>query len=227
MELKKGLDEIIIVAMGPSWYQCPKEKPYNSEIWGVNTMYRNRDLDRIFIMHDIKYDILTQDRDFVDSINTKGMPVYTAGDYPPIKNNIPYPTEEVIQYFGVGFFLNVMGWMLALAIMQKPKRITLYGVDMRSDSGDEYRLGERGCIEFWLGMAMGKGIDIGLPQESFLLKRVMRGNFYGYHFRKNPKGLDELIPVAIKRQYQRFKLLPIDATGKTVEEDALGVTLKG
>ena len=204
--------------MGPTWYQCPAEAPENSEIWGVNTMYRNRDCDRIFIMHDIKHDLMVQDRDFFETVNAKGIPVITAGDYPPLENNFVYPAEEVIEFFGVAFFLNVMAWMLAYAIMCNPKRITVYGCDMRSDSGDEYRLGERGCVEYWLGVAMGKGIDIGLPQESFLLKRIMRGNFYGYHLRKTGKGLDELIPTATKRQYSKYMMVPMDDDGNPIND---------
>lgn len=214
----KKLDEIIICAMGPTWYQCPAEAPPNSEIWGVNTMYRNRKLDKIFIMHDIKHDLMVQDRDFFETVNSLGIPVVTAGDYSALKNNIIYPAEEVIEYFGVAFFLNVMSWMIAYAIMLEPKRLSLYGCDMRSDSGDEYRLGERGCVEFWLGVAMGKGIDLGLPQESFLLKRIMRGNFYGYHLRKTGKGLDELIPTATKRQYSKYMMVPLDDEGKPIND---------
>lgn len=220
------LEEIIICAMGPTWYQCPAEAPPNSEIWGVNTMYRNRKCDRIFIMHDIKHDLMVQDRDFFQTVNELNLPVITAGDYPPIKNNFVYPAEEVIEHFGCAFFLNVMAWMMAYAIMMEPKRITLYGCDMRSDSGDEYRLGERGCVEFWCGMAMGKGIDLGLPQESFLLKRIMRGNFYGYHLRQNPKGLDELIPTAVKRQYSRYKMVPLNDDGSEID-DATMITMFG
>jgi len=220
------LEEIIICAMGPTWYQCPTEAPPNSEIWGVNTMYRNRKLDRIFIMHDIKHDLMVQDRDFFKTANELKIPVVTSGDYAGFDNNFVFPAEDVVDHFGVAYFLNVMSWMIAYAIMMEPKRISLYGCDMRSDSGDEYRLGERGCVEYWLGMAMGRGIDLGLPQESFLLKRVMRGNFYGYYLRKKAKGLDELIPDATKRKYRNYMLIPTEDDGTPID-DVTPITMQG
>ncbi len=186
---KLKLNEIAILAMGPTWSQCP-ETLENGEIWATNTMYMNHHVDRIFLMHDVKHDILVQDKDIVENINKLGVPFYTAGEYASFKTNIAYPVEEIIDYFGVAYFLNVIAWMMAYAIYCKPKRINLYGVDMRGDAGGEYNIGERGCIEFWIGRALGDKIEVGIPEESFLLKRTMRGNFYGYRFRKNPNGLD-------------------------------------
>ena len=201
----KQLDEIIILALGPTWYKCPEKAPENTEIWGVNTMYRNRDVDRIFIMHDLKHDLCLMDKDFIPTVNKLGVPIYTAGDYPVFDNNIVYPIEDVIKEFNVGFFLNVMCYMIAIAIMEKPKKISLYGTDMRSDAGVEYRVNEKGAIEFWLGVATGRGIDLSIPEESYLLKRMMAGSFYGYVPRKAPNGLYYFIPENKRRDLKNFK----------------------
>lgn len=221
---KLDIEEIVILAMGPTWYQCP-EKIENGEVWCVNTMYRNHHADRIFLMHDIRHDILVQDKDIRENINKLNVPFYTAGRYPDFKSNIPYPAEEIVEYFGVAYFLNVIAWVLAYAIYCEPKRISLYGVDMRSDAGVEYDVGERSCVEFWIGMALGRGIEVSIPEEAFLLKSVMRGNFYGYKFRHNPNGLDQLIPENTKRQYTRYKLIPLNDDGSEINDPA-AVTLK-
>jgi len=87
--------------------------------------------------------------------------------------------EKVIEEFGVAFFTNNISYMIPLAIMQGPKNIFLFGVDMYFGTKGEYMRNEKGCIEFWLGVATGRKIQIHLPAESTLLKRKGRSNFYG------------------------------------------------
>ena len=49
-EFKKGLDEIIILAQGPSWYEAPQKTPKDAEIWGSNIIYREgNEVDRLFV----------------------------------------------------------------------------------------------------------------------------------------------------------------------------------
>jgi len=212
------LDNVIILALGPSWYKCPEKVGENEEIWCVNTMYRNRPADRIFIMHDLRHDILLMDKDFIHNVNQLDVPVYTAGDYPAFKNNVEYPIEEVIKEFNVAFFLNVMCYMIALAIKEGAKKITMFGSDMRSEAGHEYRMNEKGSVEFWLGVAIGRDIAVALPEESYLLKRTMTGNFYGYTPRQEPNGLLYLIPENIRRDHHSFRLTPLDRDGNDLKE---------
>lgn len=216
----KQLDEIIILSMGPSWFMCPQQAPEGSELWAINTMYRSdKKIDKLFIMHDIRRDILFQDKNFVDAVNASGLPVYTAGLYPSLTNNVEYPIEDVLKEFGTGFFLNTVSWMLPYAIMHKPKKIFLFGCDMRPDSGREHYTNEKGCIEFWCGVAVGRGIEVVIPEESYICKRVMTGNFYGYHPSPQTiqkKGLWQLIPDGKQKEYNRFKMIPIDKDGNQI-----------
>lgn len=220
----KELDEVIILSMGPSWFMCPQEAPENSEIWSINTMYRSdKKIDKLFIMHDIRRDILFQDKMFVDAVNDTKLPVYTAGKYPSLNNNIEYPVEDVLKEFKTGFFLNAVCWMLPYAIMHKPKKIRLFGCDMRPDTGLEHHTNEKGCVEFWCGVAIGRGIDIVVPEESYICKRVLTGNFYGY--RPSPqaiekKGLWQLIPDGKQKDHRLFNLTPIDNEGNKTGEPA-------
>jgi hypothetical protein len=211
-------EHVHILALGPSWYKCPEEKVEGEEIWAVNTMYRNRPADRVYIMHDLRHDILLMDKDFVHNVNQMDIPVYTAGDYPSFKNNVVYPIEDVLNEFRVAFFLNVMCYMIAHAIMEGVKKISLWGTDMRSDAGHEYRINEKGAVEFWLGVAIGRGVEIAIPEESYLLKRIMTGNFYGYTPRQAPDGLLYLIPENIRREHHHFRLTPLDRDGNDLKE---------
>ena len=222
----KRLENVNILALGPSWFKCPETHGDDEETWGVNTMYRNRKVDRIFIMHDLRHDILLMDKDFIESVNKADCPIYTAGDYPVFDKNVVYPIERVIDEFKVCFFLNVICYMIAFAIMEKVKKITLFGCDMRTDSGEEYRVNEKGAVEFWLGVAIGRGIDIAMPEESYLLKRMMTSNSYGYIPRQEPNGLVYMIPENIRRDFRYYKLTPLTGDGEELKEYAVTTELK-
>ena len=223
---RKQLSNVNILGLGPSWFKCPETTEENEEIWGINTMYRNRNVDRIFIMHDLREDILLMDKDFIEAANRTGCPVYTAGDYPVFANNVVYPIEKIIEEFKICFFLNVICYMIAIAIMEKVKKISLYGCDMRTDAGEEYKTNEKGAVECWLGVAIGRGIEVAMPEESFLLKRMMTSSSYGYIPRKDPNGLVYMIPANVRRDIKYYKLIPLDTQGNELREYAVTTQLK-
>jgi hypothetical protein len=207
-----------ILGLGPTWYKCPEEVPDDTEIWGANTMYRSRNCHRIFIMHDLRHDIMLMDKDFVKNANATGAPVYTAGDYPVFTNNVVFPVEKMVEEFRVAFNLNVMTYMLALAIMEDARKISLWGCDCRTDTGYEYRINEKGSMEFWIGVGVGRGIEFSLPEESYILKRVMSGGLYGYVPKVAPNGLWYAFPENIQRAHRNYKLTPLDSKGEEMPE---------
>jgi hypothetical protein len=72
------------------------------------------------------------------------------------------------------YFTNSISYMLAMAIDEGYQVIHVYGVDMAQDT--EYGTQRPSC-EFFLGVAVGRGIQIYVPKTSDLLKvRWM----YGY-----------------------------------------------
>jgi len=180
MELVKGLDNIFILGRGQSLGFCPVKKPEKTEYWGCNNIYKAREVDRLFIMHDVYVTQYNRKTEIIKEVNEKGFPVYTLGKYDDLKNNIPYPMEEVIKEFGIAYFLTNISYMLALAIMQRPKDLYLFGVDMDFGTAKEYMQNEKGCLEFWLGMATGKKIRFHLSRGSTLMRRKGRGNYYGF-----------------------------------------------
>ncbi|MBA7574392.1 hypothetical protein ES708_16198 [subsurface metagenome] len=179
MELVKELDNIFILGRGQSLGFCPVKEPDKSEYWGCNNIYKAREVDRLFIMHDVYVTQYNRGTKIIEEANEKGFPVYTLGKYEELKNNIPYPIKEVIKEFNIAYFLTNISYMLALAIMQKPKDLYLFGVDMDFGTGREYMQNEKGCLEFWLGMAIGRKIQFHLSKGSTLVRRKGRGNYYG------------------------------------------------
>ena len=62
----------------------------------------------------------------------------------------------------------------ALAMHEEFSEIALYGIDLIV--GTEYSE-QKACLEFWLGMAHARGINVRIPTASALLKQSHR---YGY-----------------------------------------------
>lgn len=79
-----------------------------------------------------------------------------------------YPFERVSPHY----FDSSMSYMLALAISENPKRIGLWGINMSDEYGHQ-----RSNMEFWLGYAKGKGIEILISDDSPLLKNKVNYGF--------------------------------------------------
>jgi hypothetical protein len=178
------MKRIVIIAGGPSQYKCP-DTIEDGEIWGINSLavgYKTIKLDRIFLLHDVLMEILFRNHNFIGKLNAMGVPIYTAGPAPIFDNNVEFPITKVVNAFKIGFFLNTIAYMIAYAIMQKPEEIHLYGVDMRPDAENESLTQQKGCIEFWCGVATGRNIHVFTPPESYVMKRTMVSNWYEYLF---------------------------------------------
>lgn len=178
-EFVKELDNIFILGRGQSLGRCPAQKPEKSEFWGCNNVYRARQLDRLFLKTDIYLLSNRLEKEILKHVNENDIPIYTLGAYPEIKNNFRIPVEEIIKEFKTSFLINTASYMLALAIMQKPKNIYLAGIDMEWGTNNEYLRNEKGCVEYWLGVCKGRGIKFVLAEESTLLKRRGFSNYYG------------------------------------------------
>lgn len=179
MVLVQGLDNIFILGRGQSLGFCPVKKPEKSEFWGCNNVYKAREVDRLFIMHDVYVTQYNRKTKIIEEANEKGFPVYTLGKYADLKNNVQYSIQEVIKEFGIAYFLTNISYMLALAIMQKPKNLFLFGVDLDLGTAKEYMQNEKANIEYWLGQATGRNIQYFISKGSTLFKRKGRNNYYG------------------------------------------------
>jgi len=213
IEFVKDLDKIIILAQGPSWYQCPDLVPGRGgvEIWGSNVIYRDHAVDRLFFAHDVKSHFFDDDMDLFENLNKLGIPIYTTGVYKHLVNNVQIPVTEILEEFKVGFFLNVIAWMQATAILQNPKTIDMYGVDMRPDADTEYLVNQKGTNEFWCGVAMGRGIKLKNTKESYVMKIKQEGRFPGFRPKVPQKGLATLIPKQDRSIFglRNYAILPV------------------
>lgn len=108
------------------------------------------------------------------------VPIYMQQRYPDIPASMKYPFAQVIHQFRP-YFTNHVAWMIALALTEGVTHIGLYGCHYDSDS--EYGV-QRGCAEYWCGVAEGRGVQVVIPPECNLLN--FPPQLYGYE--SHPDG---------------------------------------
>ncbi len=157
----------------------------DTEYWILNDMYDIvPKFDRLFDIHDdenLKNRIARRsDLNHFEELKKIKKPIYLQREW----NEIPYSKKYPLDIIKKEFHIPAMGdkifmtcsvcFMLALAILQGFKEISLYGIDQAID--DEYAVELPGVL-YWLGIAFGKGIKINISESSPLLKSYF---VYGY-----------------------------------------------
>ena len=162
------------------------DAPYGDEsweIWGLNDLYRFKDevrrWTRWFDMH--------QDTpsptgrlslsEKVEEFARWECRIYMQEKHPSVPCSVKYPLNEIIDEFG-NYFTNSISYMIALAIYEGFDEIGVWGVDMATDS--EYGHQRPSC-EYFLGIAVGKGIKVYVHPAADLLKTK---TLYGYETHK-------------------------------------------
>jgi hypothetical protein len=92
--------------------------------------------------------------------------------------SIEFPLAELSAQGLAGpsgnFWPSSISYMLALALSENPAEVGLWGVDLVG--GDEHSLQREGC-GFLIGLALGRGVKVTIPEAASLLKSSYR---YGY-----------------------------------------------
>lgn len=146
------------------------------EIWGVNELYKAVPrVDVLFELHD-RFWLTQKERnpEHLKWLQETSIPVYMLDHYDDIPKSIRFPIEIITKEFGT-YFTNSISYLIALAIYLKFDEIGVYGVDMATDS--EYG-SQRPSVEYFIGVAKGRGIDVIIPAECDLCKTM---HMYGYH----------------------------------------------
>jgi len=169
------------------------------EMWSVNFAWDNDvpRIDRLFEIHALWWLALSQgdrDKKHLEWLQKDhDFPIYTYDDYTKeafengisldkvlekeyrIPNSTQFPFEESYKLFallqrenkpGQPYYTNTIAYMMALAIMEGFDRIELYGIEM--SGGTEYAY-QKACLEYFIGLANGRGIEVYLPEHCALM----------------------------------------------------------
>lgn len=154
--------------------------PYDDPEWvilALNQLYRH--IDRADAWFDIHADAdkpekVVEGTDYVGWLKEAPIPIFMIDQRPEYPTSLRYPIEDAIALTGLDYFTSTISFMIALALRDGAKTIGLWGVDLIVGQEWDY---QKACVEFWLGVAQGKGLDILLPNQTALLKTSYR---YGY-----------------------------------------------
>jgi hypothetical protein len=113
---------------------------------------------------------------------------------------VEYPLETVMRETrGLPYFTSTPAYALALALAGKagglPEDVTSiapFGIDFSHINAIKAEVG-RACCEFWLGRCYEKGIDLKMPEDTWLLGTSTKSNLYGYDTRTARFELDGTI----------------------------------
>lgn len=171
---------VCIVGLAPSSRDRIADEPAGGDMWGLNmghAYFAPEVLSKFtawFQMHPWEEMAPRQNPRLrhLEWLKTCGIPVYMEEQHPEVPTSLRYPYEAVCETIHGTYLTSQPAFMLALAIHQGYDLIKLYGIDMNCEREWAY---ERACFEHLLGIAVGRGIRIWMPEDCPLLK----GPIYG------------------------------------------------
>ena len=100
---------------------------------------------------------------------------------------VEYPLQDVLQKTKYAYLNNTVAYAIAYAIAYEATELHLYGIDF-SHKNVHFAESGRACCEFWLAIAISKGIKINIASSSSLLDTNVPDDekLYGYHRLDDP-----------------------------------------
>ena len=188
-EERKGKKTVAIVGLSPSHCSlAPFEDP-DVEIWGLNEAHISdwmKRWDRWFQIHDSKsWKRPVAKRQVLGHykwLRKQTKPIYMQHKHRDIPFSKEYPLREVTKKcFGnfwrgeehVKYFTSSMAYMMGIAILEDFERVEVYGFDMVLEHL-EYKE-QKANAEFFIGLAMGMGIEVYTPPNCLLMWSSLYG----------------------------------------------------
>lgn len=192
--------KVAIIGKAPSSLGLAPYGDPSWEIWILNTLGSAKEVprwDRQFELHDLELTKTPAHGNYYQWLTQQECPVYLRDDPPPeFKNGVRFPLGPMLEHFGnlAGgrYLTNSVSMELALAVYEhdtqerKISDLGMWGVDMAQHGfaqgghngpfTSEYAR-QRPSVEYWCGLAEGRGIRLHVPPESDILKAAC---IYGY-----------------------------------------------
>jgi len=156
----------------------------DSEIWAINFMAGVIRCDKMFAMDSFADPLIDDDNisypaGHIQWLRDSQFPIISCEKVEGF-NIIEYPLEAVkAEFGGFAYFNNTVAYAVALAIHQGANEILLFGCDYSYPNAHKAEQG-RGCVEFWLGVAVARGINVVVAASSSLLDQNTGRKLYAY-----------------------------------------------
>ena len=152
-----------------------------AEVWGCSICYFNqKDLDRLYNADHLP-GLTCSDPDYIANVNKHGFQVWMQAPHPEIPNSHAIPKDEMMRYFGLShpYWTSTIAYMVSHAIYEGYNDITIHRV--LEVVGSKDYIFQKPCLDFWLGVALGRGIKIRISEGSMLCRpHPWETGEYGY-----------------------------------------------
>ena len=166
-------------------------RAFADEVWGINAVADVVHCDRVFHMDDVRVQELraaakpaTNIAAMLTWLRTHPGPIYTSVPHPDYPGTVAFPLQEVMNALGpeaLGYFNSTAAYAVAYAVAIGVEKLTIFGFDFTYPNAHDAEKG-RACVEFYLGIAKARGIEIGFPDTTTLMDghATRKSRFYGY-----------------------------------------------
>ena len=227
---------IAIVGLGNSFSEYILAKIRSEkfdEVWAINSMSGVIYHDKCFMMDPPSRFLDTpnagkQTNIMADRLKQKiNIPIFSCTLDKRCPDVVEFPLQEVIQKTGYAYLNNTVAYSFAYAISKEVSELHLYGIDFTHKAINFAEAG-RACCEFWLAIAISKGIKVNIAHNSSLLDMNVPEDqkLYGYHRLDDPLVSSATNgSMLITRKSKLEPPEPLDATPNIIgREDIPGVT---
>ena len=227
---------IAIVGLGNSFSEYILAKIRSEkfdEVWAINSMSGVIYHDKCFMMDPPSRFLDThnagkQTNIMADRLKTKiNVPIFSCVLDKRCPDVVEYPLQNVLQKTKYAYLNNTVAYALAYAIAEEVSDLHLFGIDFTHKAINFAEAG-RACCEFWLAIAVSKGIKLHIANSSSLLDtNVLEDQkLYGYHRLNDPLvSTTTQGEMLITKKSKLEPPEPLDATPNLIgREDIPGVT---
>ena len=227
---------IAIVGLGNSFSEYILAKIRSEkfdEVWAINSMSGVIYHDKCFMMDPPSRFLDTpnagkQTNIMADRLKQKiNIPIFSCTLDKRCPDVVEFPLQEVLQKTGYAYLNNTVAYAFAYAIAQEVSDLHLYGIDFTHKAVNFAEAG-RACCEFWIAIAITKGIKIHVARNSSLLDMNVPDDqkLYGYHRLDDPivSSIDNG-QLLVTKKSKLEPPEPLDAAPNIIgREDIPGVT---
>ena len=142
------------------------------EVWAINAMAGVIRHDRAFLMDPPRH--ILDHPEWAPAFPTYGAwlqrhpgPVYSTEADPRCPGVVEYPLEQVLNAHGFVYLNTTVAYAIAYASWIEVPQIRLFGCDFTYPDHHAAESG-RACAEFWMAVAIAKGLHVQVCQSSTL-----------------------------------------------------------
>ncbi|NDZ12047.1 hypothetical protein C7T35_15425 [Variovorax sp. WS11] len=186
---------VAILGMGPSVRQYLEitkrmggRKAFCDETWCINALGNVFDCDKVFHLDDVRIQEIraaakpdSNIAHMLKWLKSYQGPVITSRAHPDYPCLVEFPLADVLTANPLGYFNSTAAYAVAYALHVGAKKITCFGMDFTYPDAHDAEKG-RACVEFWLGIAAARGVELSLPKTTSLMDAMnpQAQRFYGY-----------------------------------------------